>query len=188
MAGLVLKTAPTVEPVTLDEAKSHLRIIEDHEDALISMQISAARQRVEGFIKSSLTPTVYEYKLAGFPDEIVLPIGPVLSPTVSISYVNDAGAATTLASSDYQLSTGEVGRVRPAYGYTWPATRPQLDAVTVEFTAGWTSAAAVPPVIKAALLLTLGDLFELRQNTVVAASAVNIPAGAERLLLPWVRH
>ena len=40
-------TPPAVEPISLDEAKDHLRIDGDVEDALLGRLIKAARQRIE---------------------------------------------------------------------------------------------------------------------------------------------
>ena len=187
MAGLTVVTPPASEPFTRELAKQHLRVDHGDDDAVIDLYLAQARSAVEAHIKCALLPTVYSLKLDGFPAEIVLPVGPVLSATNTISYVDDAGASQTLGSSLYQFSTGEVGLIRPSYGNVWPSTRPQLDAVTVTFTAGWPDTASIPPAIKGALLMILGQLEKQRGNVVIGQSVTEVPLGARNLLLPWVR-
>lgn len=189
MPGLTIKTPPQSEPISRAEAKAHLRVSFDDDDALIDRLVAAARSKAESFLRAALLPTVFEFKTNGFPPQIELPIGPVLTSADSqIQYVNDAGVLTTLSTALYQFSLGEIGLIRPSYGNVWPATRQQLDAVTVEFKAGWTTAASIPPAIIAAIYLILGDLYEHRQSTVVGATAENLPIGAENLLTPFIRH
>ena len=45
---------PIAEPVTLEEAKTQLRVEFDEDDALISGYITAARQWAEGFLNTAL--------------------------------------------------------------------------------------------------------------------------------------
>lgn len=177
---LSIATPPTSEPFTVAEAKAHVRIDHDDENGAIEIFIAAARSTVETFLQSALLPTEYTYTLDGFPREITLPIGPVLQASdVAIDYVDDQGASQTLATTDYQVSPGNVTRIRPAYGKTWPTTRRQFDAVTVTFTAGSASADSIPKAVKAALLLTFADFYEKRE-------AGDLPVGARNLLMPFI--
>lgn len=178
---LTIKTAPVDEPLTTADAKAHLRVDHDDENAVIDEYVKAARSAVEAFLKGPLLPTVFRYTLDGFPAEICLPVGPVLAAAeVAIAYVDTAGASRTLATDDYQVSTGEKTRIRPAYSKTWPTTRPQFDAVTVTFTAGHAAAADIPPAVMGALRMTLGHFYEERE-------VGEMPLGARNLAMPFVR-
>jgi uncharacterized phiE125 gp8 family phage protein len=189
MPGLSIKTQPTSEPISRAQAKAHLRVDFDDDDALIDILISSARSKAESFLKASILPTVYLLKLNSFPSQIDLPIGPVATTTgSSVTYVNDAGTDVTLPDTLYQFSIGEYACIRPSYGNTWPSTRPQLDAVTVEFTAGWSAVASVPPAIIAAIYLIIGDLYENRESTARGDTVASMPLGAENLLTPFIRH
>lgn len=185
---LIIKTAPTSEPVTLAEAKAHLRVDWADDDALITAYAKAARSGVEAYLKAACLATVYQFKLDCFPATIELPVGPVLTADgFSISYIGDAGSAQTLAADKYKLSLGERAIVRPSYGNAWPSTRAEIDAVTVEFKAGWTDE-TLPPVIKAAVLLWLGDLYGNRENTVLGSTVAELPTGIKNLLTPFIIH
>jgi len=49
--GLKVVSPPAVEPVTLDEAKAHLRVTIADDDGYIALLIPAARERVELFLR-----------------------------------------------------------------------------------------------------------------------------------------
>lgn len=189
MAGLDLITAPTSEPITTAEARDHIRADSTEDDAVIDAVIQAARSRAEAFLKQSLMATVWAYRIDwGFPAAIRLPIGPLVDPsTVSIDYVDDAGAGQTLATSAYQVSKGPTGVIIPAYGQTWPSTRQVLDAVTVTFTAGVAAATSLPPAIVQAVKMTAAELYENREDSAPVQLA-EVPLAARNLMMPFVRH
>src|SRR5687768_4081901 len=183
--GLTLVTGPSVEPVTLAEAKLHLRQDETADDALITNLIVAARQHVENVTCRSLITQTWRLFRDTFPlygGAIRLGRSPVIS-VVSLKYYDEAEVEQTLASSEYDvdLSTGEVAL---GYGLTWPTVLYRRNAVTVEFTAGYgATAASVPGPFKAAILLVVGDLYANREAYVVG-STVNENPAVDRLLSP----
>jgi len=64
---LVRTTAPAAEPVTLAEAKMHLRVIDSSEDSLISMLIASARQHAETITRRALVTQSWKLTLDQFP-------------------------------------------------------------------------------------------------------------------------
>ncbi|RJP54179.1 MAG: hypothetical protein C4583_03350 [Anaerolineaceae bacterium] len=190
MAGFDLVTAPSIEPITLADFKAHQRVGHSEEDDLIDSYIAAARSACEATLKMSLLYTTWRYRIDFcFPWEIRLPIGPLRTVSgLSIQYVDDAGATQTLATSVYQVSLGDTGVIRPAYGETWPATRPQMDAVTVTFKAGEASAADLRPAIVDAVRLETANRYEHRESQVVGTSSSQITSlSARNLLTPFIR-
>ena len=108
-------TTPT-EPVTLDEAKLHLRVDGTDENALISAMISAARESCEDRIEGAIPVTGWRLTLDAFPDAIKLPRGPVAS-VESVKYIDAAGVEQTLSPLDYLVDTASMqGYIVPAYG------------------------------------------------------------------------
>lgn len=182
--GLQLYTGPTHEPVSLAEAKAHLRVTFSDEDALISELITAARQRVEEETYRALITQTWDLTLDELPageDVLRIPRAP-LQEITSITYVDTSGDSQTLDADDYVVSaTRQPGIVRPAYGLIWPDVRYQPDAVTVRFVAGYGDAAEVPAPIKAAIKLIVGQYYEFREE-LTERPTQPIPLGAQRII------
>lgn len=163
-------TPPSIEPVTLAEAKLHLKedLASSDNDARISVLISAARQAVEHAMGRAIMLQTLENTLDEFPDAIQLNSPPIID-VVSVEYTATDGASTLLSGSSYTLdNASEPGWLVPAYGYSWPATQCSINAVRVRYRAGYsastdaaTAQAAVPAGIKYAILLELGTRYKL---------------------------
>lgn len=145
----------------------------------------AARQNVEHKQKRQLITATYEETLDWFPaGPIVLPWPPLLTIT-SIAYIDLAGDSQTWASSNYQIDiTGERGSVRPVPTATYPTTEAgRVNAVTVEFTAGYgTTAASVPKQTRLAILMLAAHWYENREPVVVGTIVATLPFHVESLV------
>lgn len=181
---LALFAAPGTEPITLSEAKAHLRVTATDDDTLINSLITAARQWSEDFTRRALITQTWDYKLDAVADEMEIPLPPLQSVT-SVKYIDTLGVEQTLATSEYTVDAAATrGIVRLAYDKSWPSTRLQANAVTIRFVAGYGNAAAVPGTIKAACLLMLGELYARRETAIVGAPIATVPVSAEYLLWP----
>lgn len=181
--ALQLVTPPSVEPVSLAEARAHLKAASTAEDSLIQDWIVAARSHAESLTWRKFCTQTWDYSLDSFPRcELEIPHGKLQSIT-SITYVDVNGVTQTLSASDYQVDIkSDPGRIAPAYGLSWPSTRSQqLNAVTVRFVCGYGLAAAVPREIKAAICLIVGHLYEHREE-VSDFETFKVPNSAENLL------
>lgn len=178
--GLSLVTAPIQEPLSLAEAKVHLRVTDSDSDTYINTLIVAARKHIEVVTRRRLVQQTWDYTLAEFPlEDILLPIQPVSSVT-SVSYVTPAGASVSFSSGaspdvpKYDVITdGPRTRVFPKYNVSWPATRVHGNAVIVRFVAGYEPStdspmdytANVPGDLKVCLKLIIADLNENRESS-----------------------
>lgn len=88
---LTQRVAPSLEPITLADAKSYLRLDDTAEDALVSDLIVAARQGVECATGRSLLQQDWQIE-ACLPEDgfLLLPRGPV-GALLSVESVNEAG-------------------------------------------------------------------------------------------------
>lgn len=160
-----LVTPPSEEPVTLAEAKLHLRVDGTSDDTLIARLITQAREWVEAYTRRGLVTQTWLGYEAFFPTQITLGRGPVTAVT-QVEYTDPAGTVVALDPSQYRLfglSPNRRPRIVPAYGVVWPSTRKQEDAVRVTFTVGYGAAASVPARFKQAILLHAGWHYEHRE-------------------------
>jgi len=164
-----LKTAPAAEPVSSTEAKAHLRVDHTDDDTLIGTLIITARRFCEEYLNQSLiTQTWYNY-LNDFYDGAIYYVyrgpflminkGPVQSIT-SIKYYDADDVEQTLSTDYYHTDlSSQPARIEVS---ETPETYDKLNAVTIEFVAGYGDAADVPEHIKHAMLLYIGHLYENR--------------------------
>lgn len=193
--ALSLVTGVTVEPITLTVAKAHARIDVDDDDDLVEALIIASRQWCEAFTHRALAPQTWDLKRDEFPCwAIEIPMPPVTA-IGSVTYVDTNGDTQTLTATTHYTTDLPAGpmalpaRVVPAYGVVWPVTRCVPNAVTVRFTAGYTSSGVnvIPEAIKQAMKLLIGHWYANRESVVVGpgVTASAVPATVETLLWPY---
>lgn len=76
---LKLKTAPAVEPITLDEAKLHLKVDSADDNALITALITTARQLAEKETQRAFITQTWQMYLDSAPVEVDIPKPPLQS-------------------------------------------------------------------------------------------------------------
>lgn len=178
MLDPILVTPPATEPITLAEAKLHLRVDHSEEDTVINGLIAAARIYVEQRCWISLVAQTWKVYLCDWPDSsVMLPRGPVTGIT-TVKYQTSNGVWVTLASTEYTLQ-GDI--VRLAYNAQWPSTE-LFGHMPVEII--YTAGAGADQAIKQAMLLLIGHWYENRESAVVTpgATAVKVPFAVDSLL------
>jgi len=178
--SLVRTVRPATEPVSLAQAKSHLRVDTDADNEYIQTLIQAAREYVEDLLDTALVATTWAASYDCFPLwEIVLPRPPLIS-VQSVVFRNVAGESQTLT-EPYQIDVRAIpGRIFPVFNTVWPAVRGDENSVVVTFTSGYQG--DVPGVIKHAILLLVGNWYAIREPVVVGSTANSIPNTLETLL------
>jgi len=163
--GLTLLIAPAEEPVSLAEARAHLRVEHSADDALIGALIAAAREAAETRTGRALVTQRWRLTLDTWPThgEIVIP-WPALVSVEAISYLDADGVRQTLDATAYQIiSDTQPGEVWPAYNTAWPSCRVTPGSIRIDYTAGYGAATAVPQSIKAWILLALATWYAQRE-------------------------
>lgn len=154
-----LVTAATTYPVTLAEAKQHCRIEVDTDDSLVNGLIAAATDFVELYTGRAIMAQTWELVLDSFSDTMMITKGPVSSVT-SIKYYDADEALQTLSASSYALDAdSEPQWVVRASDATWPDVAEGVNNVIIRYVAGY---AAIPPAIKHAALMLIGQWYDQR--------------------------
>jgi uncharacterized phiE125 gp8 family phage protein len=173
--GLTLVTPAASPVVTLAEAKAWCRVDGDADDGALGIACAAAINAVEEFIGRSLGAQSWQLSLDAFADEIELPRGPVTAID-SFTYVDTAGSSQAVDESLYTLDlVSDPQRVVRNDGASWPTTAGRINAVTIQFTAGFS---AVPSAVRLAILTLTAQVFDNRTMPALTAEMV-------RSLSPW---
>lgn len=193
MLSPVLVTPPASLPVTLAEAKLHLRVDGTEEDTLITGLIQAAVSHLDGWtgiLGRALVEQTWRQDFDTFGCSMRLGLGPV-TEIVSVTWRNEAGQVATVASSNYALVTDGIGpKVFWDSGFSSPSGLYEQGAVSVTFKAGYPDDedgnSTVPAAIKVAILLMIGHWFSNR-SAVEEGNFTDVPMSANALLAPFRR-
>jgi uncharacterized phiE125 gp8 family phage protein len=195
---LVTVSGPLTEPVTLAEAKSHLRVEHTDEDTFIESLITAARIVVEGRTGMKLVTQTVEVRADSFQEKafltsrgglsrpaynevISLRCAPVQS-LESIKYYNDVDVDTTMPSSSYWEDLSSTP-ARVQVKDSWPSTNERIGNVRVRLTVGFTDAALIPEHFKRVMLLLIGHWNENRELSISGTIITEIPERINDILM-----
>ena len=179
--SLVRQTQPAVEPVTLAEAKAHLRVDTADDDTYITGLVRAAREWVEQYLDRTLVHTQWVMRFDRFPPDgtldIELPRPPMVASgtatAVALTFTYENGDTATYSTASFRVDRASTpGAVKTLYGQTWPPHLQDDNAISVTWWAGYgPSGSDVPQGVKNAMLLYVHELYEKRGNGEPPAAA-----------------
>lgn len=158
-------TAPTTLAVTLADVVAQVKLNVGDDDALITSMLWSAMFLAEKETGRALMTQTWELTLDAFPDAIELTRVPVQS-IASFTYVDKNGATQNLTGSTYVLDTADgygTAYLVPAYATSWPTTRDQINAVKLQYVAGYADAASVPEPIKQWMRAMVAAMYKDRE-------------------------
>lgn len=177
-ASLQQVQPPSPLPISMADAKAHLRVTHDRDDALINRMLAGACADAQAESGVGVGIAGYAAVFDEFPPgrcALPVPVAPVLSAVVE--YIDADGNEAELSAPDAWIAS-RIGKIVPA-SQSWPATQPgRPEAVHVLFRAGH-AAETLPHQVREAVFMILADRYEHRGD---GEERQSIPAAAVRLL------
>ena len=175
-------TAASTYPISLTEAKSHLRVDTSADDTYITSLIKAATQLSEEYTNRFFINTVLKQFASSF-KEIESLFKSKVSAVAHVKYYDSDNTLQTLSPNIYikQLEY-EPAQIQLKDNQSFPEIAKRNDAVEVEYTVGYGTASDVPEIIKQAILLTIANFYENRNSVVIGRIATELPQNVKWLL------
>ena len=180
-----LVAGPAVEPVSLADAKAHLRLDGPDENDLVLGLVRAARVSVEAATRLRLVDQTWRVVLDSWPSDgvVALPLAPVRSVS-ALRIASPGGAPVGHAPALARLdSSGDPPRLRPDPALPAPGTA--IGGIEIDLVCGFGAAPeSVPEPLRLAIRLLVGRWFAARGDGDGASAR---PADVEALLAPFRR-
>lgn len=179
MPELRVVAPPDSDPVTVAEAKKHMRVEHDEEDEVIAGMVGAATEYIEKQIGRALVSRDYELSCYDIERLDRLPIAPV-QQVLSLTYYSPTDGVLDAQADDFTLVSA---LDRPRVRFGGHVTNRD---VVIRFRAGYGTAADVPRALKHAVLLMAGHFYEHREAvTMGGGGAFAVPMTIESLINPY---
>lgn len=179
-------TPAGVEPVSVAEAKAHVRFTASAQDTYIGTLIGTARSHVESVTGRALVTRTLELRRPDFdpPDDRGIPLPrPPLVAVSTVKYLDADSVEQTIDAASYQIDRADTGsflRIIDAPG----SLKDDPEAVRIRYTAGYGSNAAdVEAPLRHAILLLVGHWWASREP--VGDRGTALPFAVDALLGPY---
>jgi uncharacterized phiE125 gp8 family phage protein len=178
-----LLTAPAAEPLSLDEAKAHLRVESSDEDDLIAALVTGARLHVEAQTRRALISQSWRVTADAWPPDGRLTVTPApLQSLTAVRVYDEEGTAR-----DVDLQTFVLDLANSALVFApWALPAPGRCALGIEIdvVAGYSATANdVPEPLRQAIRLLIAHWYENRG--LAAAGQSLLPETVAALLAPY---
>ena len=187
MAAL-LTTPPALEPVTLAQAKLHLRVDTSDDDTLVTSLIGAARMQVERHTGLVLITQQWScfYDRWGDDGELAICIAPLLSVDALKVYAADDVAAVIDTAHYMADLVSRPGRLIIRGARSWSAPGRVANGIEVAVTAGYGALASdVPEPLCQAILQLIAHWYENRSPVHHGEVPRHVPLGVLALMAPF---
>lgn len=197
---------PDIEPVTLSELKSQIRITGTSEDAQLAIYISAAREQIEEMTGLAMITQQFQLTLDHWPNgrrswwdgvqegaigelEGGNGFNAIQLPRYRLQSVDElrvfdiAGAAQVVSLTDFVIDTQQQpGRLVLRSNATWPVALQSANSIEIDYTAGFGDTSNdVPAPLKLAVMQMASSLYQHRGDECSVSDAFMI-SGAHSIV------
>lgn len=181
MAAMLL-SAPALEPLTVAEAKSYLRVETGDDDAVIASLIAAARSHVEAITRRALIAQTWRTVLDAWPPDgrLRLRSGP-LRALIAARVFDADGNEASIDPATFVLDKAADVIAAPA----WALPQPGRAVAGIEFDIqlGYGAAAAdVPDALRHAIRVLTAHWYDNRGQVAIGQSVPMMPAAVTAIL------
>lgn len=192
--GLKVVSKPPVEPITLTEAKSHLRVTHNEEDNLIESLIQVAREKCEAYSNRSYVQRTLKQTFHNWPDFPAVLKRPPVQEITKIEYKKEDASVIEWDASNYfldDISFSPKVFLAPDYNMPGDILYP-ANAIQITYKAGYQPddtgdttdyTVNIPERYKHAIKLLIGEWWENREEIIKGTTAQKIPDGVQSLLM-----
>ena len=182
-----LITPPALEPVTLADAKAHLRLDSDDDDALLTAAIVAARVHVEALTRRLLIEQSWRVYLDQWPRKRIVTLSPAPLISVDTVTVYDAnGDPTAVAEDDYEVDAIAVPGRLVLSGNAPVTVGKAVNGIEIDVTAGYgPSSIEVPAPLRQATMMLVAHWYEHRGVVGHDMAGAIPPLGFDALIAPY---
>jgi uncharacterized phiE125 gp8 family phage protein len=181
----ILLSAPAVEPVTLDEARSFLRVEHNDDDEVIAALVAGARIHVEAQTRRALITQSWRITADFWPDDGRLTILPAPLQALTAVRVTDADGNTQ--DVDLQAFVPDLGASALAFApWALPVPGRIAAGIALDVTVGYGDAAIdVPEPLRQAIRLLVAHWYDNRGLVAGGGTGGVLPATVAALLAPY---
>jgi uncharacterized phiE125 gp8 family phage protein len=162
--NLVQTVAPADEPLSLEDAKLFMHILENDEDTLITSMISSAREYAENYTNRQFEIATWGLITDCLYSGLTIPLSPV-TEILTVEYMDEDAVYQTLSTDDY-YSYVEYGATK-LHISSAPSYKDDKRAIKITFKAGYTT---VPSSIVSFLKVLVSTMYENREQYIVGVS------------------
>jgi uncharacterized phiE125 gp8 family phage protein len=159
-----LISGPALEPVSLADAKAHLRLDGDDDDGFVTAAIVAARVHVEALTRRMLIEQDWRVYLDDWPRKriVTIPVAPLIAVAAVTVYDAD-GNPVVVDPDDYEVDPISVpGRLIVATPMPKAVGR-AVNGIEIDVTAGYgASSVDVPSPLRQAVMILVAHWYEHR--------------------------
>jgi len=188
MSSYQITVQPATEPITLVEAKDHLRVDFSDEDGYIDTLIVTSREYCEEYCNRVFITQTWRQNLDLFPNVIQLKVNPIISLT-SLKYIdtNETQQTITDNADNFQKDfLSDVGSLHEGLVNGFPSVGNTINPIEIITVCGYGSASDVPDKIKHAIKLMVSHLYENRDSVNVVVGGltqqIELPNSVKHLL------
>lgn len=182
-----LITPPALEPVSLTDAKAHLRLDGADDDQLVAAAITAARVHVEAKTRRVLIEQGWRVYLDAWPKQriVIIPVAPLLAVD-GVTVFDPAGDPIIVDAADYEVDTVAVpGRLFLSSPVPVLVGR-AVNGIEIDVTAGYgPTSIDVPAPLRQAIMMLTAHWYEHRGAVGHDLAGDVPPLGFDALIAPY---